>query len=441
MERDLGIYYTHYLYIFKEDFGDMSYYEKDLNSMGLIIEKKLAEDPDYFRKAKNLYDLQMKDSAKFYDKIKKTDLKKVSDGELMAMLKKASERISYSVAVAHIIEPYVLTTDFKIKKELEKFIKNKTDLNRTFTLLMAPVKESFANRYENALRNIKNKQDIMKVIEEFFWIRDTYAGRHILTEKDIKEEMASIKAKQPVDLNKLAEEKKNAISRLNLPEALVFKIETTEFLTFWQDERKVQILMSLDYADRIMEEVSRRVGLDIRYARQALPEEIDLDRMKSKEFQDTLRKRREGFIYVYNYKYNPKTDLPDRYTGKDYDDFVKAREKEKNIEVKELTGMTASTGTAIGPARICTTIESLKKVKEGDVLVASMTRPEYVPAMRKAAAIITDEGGITCHAAIVSRELGIPCIIGTKNATKVLKDEDLLEIKGNHGLVIILERK
>ena len=83
----------------------------------------------------------------------------------------------------------------------------------------------------------------------------------------------------------------------------------------------------------------------------------------------------------------------------------------------------------------------MQKFEQGDILVASMTRPELVPAMKKAAAVITDEGGITCHAAIVSRELGIPCIIGTKIATKVLNDGDLVEIKGTHGLIIVLEKK
>ena len=64
-----------------------------------------------------------------------------------------------------------------------------------------------------------------------------------------------------------------------------------------------------------------------------------------------------------------------------------------------------------------------------------MTRPEFVPIMKKAAAIVTDEGGITCHAAIISRELGVPCVVGTKIATKVLKDNDFVEIRATHGLV------
>ena len=69
-----------------------------------------------------------------------------------------------------------------------------------------------------------------------------------------------------------------------------------------------------------------------------------------------------------------------------------------------------------------------------------MTRPEFVPLLKQASAIITDEGGITSHAAIVSRELKIPCIIGTKVATKVLKDGDKVEVNANHGVVRIIEQ-
>jgi len=84
-------------------------------------------------------------------------------------------------------------------------------------------------------------------------------------------------------------------------------------------------------------------------------------------------------------------------------------------------GMAASPGVATGRVILVRTVEDIVGVKEGDVLVTVMTNPDMVPAMKKAAAIVTDEGGRTCHAAIVSRELGIPCIVGTKTATQVLK--------------------
>ena len=77
-------------------------------------------------------------------------------------------------------------------------------------------------------------------------------------------------------------------------------------------------------------------------------------------------------------------------------------------------------------------------LQKGEILVTSMTTPEYIVAMEKSAAIITDEGGVLCHAAIVSREMNIPCVIGTKIATKVLKTGDLIEVDANNGLIKIL---
>jgi pyruvate,water dikinase len=97
-------------------------------------------------------------------------------------------------------------------------------------------------------------------------------------------------------------------------------------------------------------------------------------------------------------------------------------------------------GKARGIVKVITSAKLLYKVNEGDILVTAMTRPEYLISMRKAAAIITDDGGITCHAAIISRELKIPCIIGTKYATRILKDGDLVEVDANKGIVKILKK-
>ena len=74
-------------------------------------------------------------------------------------------------------------------------------------------------------------------------------------------------------------------------------------------------------------------------------------------------------------------------------------------------------------------------MNKGDILVAPMTSPDFIVAMRKASAIITDSGGMTCHAAIVSRELKIPCIVGTNIATKLLKDKDIVEIDTSKGII------
>ncbi len=110
--------------------------------------------------------------------------------------------------------------------------------------------------------------------------------------------------------------------------------------------------------------------------------------------------------------------------------------EEKNKKAKELLrGLPASPGIAVGPVKIIYSAEEIDKVEKGDILVTTMTNPDMVPAMEKAAAIITDEGGITSHAAIVSRELGVPCIVGTEKATQILKTGQIVTVDAYKGIV------
>jgi len=104
-----------------------------------------------------------------------------------------------------------------------------------------------------------------------------------------------------------------------------------------------------------------------------------------------------------------------------------------------LTGMIAYKGKVEGVVRIIQDPKSYKVFNEGDILVAGMTRPEYLHLMEKSGAFVTDAGGLLSHAAIVARELKKPCIIGTKIATKVLKDGDMVEVDAEKGIVRILK--
>lgn len=104
-------------------------------------------------------------------------------------------------------------------------------------------------------------------------------------------------------------------------------------------------------------------------------------------------------------------------------------------KIKELHGATAFPGKAQGKARLIFSPSDITKMQQGDILVSPATNPNVMPAIVKAGAIVTDEGGITCHAAIVSRELKIPCVIGTKIATKILKDGDRVEVDAEKGIV------
>ena len=98
-------------------------------------------------------------------------------------------------------------------------------------------------------------------------------------------------------------------------------------------------------------------------------------------------------------------------------------------------GSGASPGVGIGKVKLIKSAKEIKRMEHGDILVTEMTTPDFVPAMKKAAAIVTDTGGMTSHAAIVSRELGVPCVVGTGNATTVLQEGTDISVDGTHGII------
>lgn len=120
---------------------------------------------------------------------------------------------------------------------------------------------------------------------------------------------------------------------------------------------------------------------------------------------------------------------------KDKEDKKETKEETKGKPI--LSGMPASPGLVTGPVKLIKNSKQIGKVARGDVLVAEMTSPDFVPAMRRAVAIVTNEGGQTSHAAIVSRELGIPCVVGTGEATKVLEDGQVVTVDGAGGKVFL----
>ncbi len=134
------------------------------------------------------------------------------------------------------------------------------------------------------------------------------------------------------------------------------------------------------------------------------------------------------------------TNLPTEQAISLWETYARERVSE---EIIEFSGTLASKGkNSVVQGKVCIILDPFnsKKFQKGNILVAAMTSPEYVFLMEKAAAIVTDAGGLTCHAAIVCREFGLPCIVGTRIATQVLHDGDLVEINTAKGTVKILKR-
>lgn len=138
---------------------------------------------------------------------------------------------------------------------------------------------------------------------------------------------------------------------------------------------------------------------------------------------------------IYILQTRPITTL-----GHQEEEADERRESQKAIgQIKSksilLTGSPASPGIGWGPAIIIHTKNEINKVKQGDILVTEMTTPDFVPAMKKVSGIVTDRGGQTSHAAIVSRELGVPCVVGTESASKILKTGQVITVDGTGGFV------
>ena len=149
-----------------------------------------------------------------------------------------------------------------------------------------------------------------------------------------------------------------------------------------------------------------------------------------------LKKRQKGYAFTNS----------TLFSGQGFKEMEKkfnirfAKEPKIKSNIKEFKGSVACNGIVRGKVRRLMTRVDVKKLLKGEVLVSPMTMPDYLPAMIKASAIITDEGGVTSHASIVAREMNKPCIIGTKIATQVLKDGDLVEVDADNGVVRILKK-
>lgn len=339
----------------------------------------------------------------------------------------------------------------KILREevMEKYPDNSIEI---LEKLGAPKDSSFFQKEEVEflqLKFIKNKKEFDKKLEnhqkKYYWLRNSYCFTEVLEKDYFKEELSKINIK--IANKKIAEiknhgrnvtkEKNKLIRKYKISREIIEIAEKLTHCIVWQDFRKKFIFISNHIITKMLQEISQRKKISFKELCYYCPNEIKELLTKDKKIAAT--ERYAGF-FIY---YNEKKNLIWYSSGKKAVDLVKPFIEIKiDKRIKEFKGLVVSRGKneiIKGKVKILYTPRNLTKMKEGDILVASMTSPDFITAMRKASAILTDEGGMTCHAAIVSRELKIPCLVSTKIATKILKDGDLVEVDANKGVVRILK--
>lgn len=178
----------------------------------------------------------------------------------------------------------------------------------------------------------------------------------------------------------------------------------------------------------LMAEIGKRLGLDYRGVLYLLPSELEKALSEGLVDKQSIRQRQEGYAFIVD-------GDGERLVSGDGVKRLASEQMRMTVDASEIRGMSACKGIARGTVKIISGIHELYKIEKGDILIAQQTVPDFTPAMHKAVAIVTDLGGITSHAAIVSRELGIPCVVGTKTATLVFKDNDVVEVDANKAIV------
>jgi len=366
--------------------------------------------------------------------IARLDLTKATDKQLHSLYRDYQRNLfSYSVYAwtSFILNNYVAERAEQILDIYLKKTSRENDKQLALESLFQPTKKAavlqlqdeveknggklFGNKFENLYRrfcwlsclDIHNKP----------WTRNEFS-RHIKSFTKTEKTIA-------VQFEKFANE-------LNISKKDIQYLHIAKRFVYIKDARDDYRRQGVYHALKLFKELAKRMGItpaDVSY----LQEGEILSFLKSNQTVDKkiIKERKQGFVLYLDRKRKLVC-----LSGTDAVKMVKTfhlplEEKEQ----RTLSGTVASKGIAGGKVVIVRGVKDLPKVEKGNILVAVTTHPDYVPAMRRSAAIVTDEGGITSHAAIVSREFGIPCIVGTKNATTVFKDGHTVDVNAIDGWV------
>lgn len=379
------------------------------------------------------------------------DLSKKSDAELSALVDEFVKRQSEMYAYGVMLPVLDFAGHAFVEGNLDRILKEKAapeDYQRYYEIFTAPLHNSYAQDQEESLLRVMTKSGadaqraLKKHADEYAWIYYVYAGQ-AQTEADFRNVMDDARAKGVDPAKKLAEEearkkesatlREDALKELALSPLDESMLRLAGKMVWAKPRRKDYQSRSYFHAEKLLREIGKRTGLTLTQVRS-----VPLPLLRAALVEGATLDPAEADARFALHACLPGEDGPRVLSGADASAFVDenvAPEHAHASGATELKGSTARRGKSTGTVRIINTHEDMGKMRDGDILVSIATTPSVVPAMKMAAAIATDEGGLTCHAAIVSRELGIPCVVGLKVATAVFKDGDLVEVDADKGVV------
>ena len=421
------------------------------------IGEKLLKVLSNKEKAKNHirnYKFYLKKGIRYSKKIRNTNLKNFSNSELIKFYNNLDKETGEAATLAYVdldVFDDIFETFYenKIRELIGKRVKEK-ELLKIIEELSIPAFQSFVSKEEIemikiSLRKEVKEKDLQILHDKFWWVSMGWENAEKRSLKDYSDIIKKYKKNRSIKskLTRLENYKKKVliqrdelIEKYKIKKGIKYWLNIIDEYTFLHDLRKEHQIKWFYGTRLLMIESAKRIGVSVNDLIWFRHKEV-CEFLKGKKFDKTEANRRKKAICLI--LRDGKVNI---WSGKKAFTQHKKEIEEKEKSVNQFKGKSAGKGIITATVKVCDGAkDAIKKVKRGDILVTGMTLPEYLPAMKKAVAIVTNEGGITCHAAIVSRELGIPCIIGTKIATKVLKDGDLVEVDAEKGIVKILKKR
>ncbi len=431
-----NLWFHNFLSIYGENYIDQRDYEEYIRHYRNKLKK---EGITYFRKYADLIRRKGNEAIKFSLEVKKRDLSKTPPEELKKLFSRFLNKVKPNMALAYTIQMVDEVLADALKEKLRKYSAEEAD--SLFARLTHPKEEALMIKEKRDLTKISmadsaDKDELLqKHKEEYGWMKSPNWNEPVYEADYYLKRLKKITHAEE-ELKEIQEKRLNTEKEIN---TLINKIENRqikikEYVDLIRTLVNVKmfnwdsISISGNNCRNLFTRIGQYGGFSHYDVIELMPAEIShlLDGEEIPERRIKSRREHPGLLRLGSKIYElDKNQIKD----------IRRHINESPADAEQLNGIPVYLGRVKGRAFVIMHSDRINKMKKGRVLVCPMTNPDYMPAINKAKAIVTDEGGILCHAAIVSREFKIPCIIGTKAATKAFKDGDELEVDANKGIV------
>lgn len=417
--------------------------QSEFDAIRTLYDQKIGREKNYLKQYIENYNHDLKSSIQESEKLGKIDTTNVSNAELARLFLRHFENIKYLHHWLWSMEFLNESLSQTIRSLIEKYYPQwtQTQIDEFLMNSIHSSKKQFFQKEQEEILHLTrlNKSALNQLYEKYRWLKMHFIDSYPYTITEYRDKVNDIFSHKKELREKLRERqeltrKASILTRLirdeHLKEQLLLMQELSWLKTYRIDVYTYVFYLTLNIREEIIRRMQCNLKLFLRHTKHEIVESLRGNQVSLEE----LNARKIYGIIMVN---GQLTMIKGNAVHK-----IKHAISEETLsnKLKDIKGTIAYKGVVRGKARVLFTSREIKRVKKGDILVCNLTNPDYNPVFKKIAGIVTDEGGILCHSAIMAREFKIPCIIGTKIATRVIRDGDMIEINAHNGTVKIIKQ-